>query len=415
MTREWGGRVRLVLVVVDQGLASIAWYMPVLLVGRTVAPSAFGVFLVGFGALAASLALSRAMFGVVVGMDADGRPTDQRTASLRLSAGGVLTVGAVTSTALLLASLLVPFAAVPLALLGAAAVIVLLQDLARYTAVAVGRPGAAVAADLAWCLPPLVALALDVAGVLDLGAHGGLVVWLTALLASLTVAAAAGLMSRPQFVGLWSWWRGDARRRDLGGDSLLSGVVPVANGWGAALVGGAVAVAAVRGAAMLFAPVMMMMLVMTLAAVPEARRRSADGARRLLLWLTGALTAAAACWGMVVLTLPDAVGRGLVGESWEVARPVILWVCVEYVGVALWSGGAAMLRYGSATRPILWLRLAYAPAAIVLPVLLLAIDDDPRTFAAVLALLAWLVGPASVVLGLREVRVSGASVAGGMG
>ena len=92
-------------------------------------------------------------------------------------------------------------------------------------------------------------------------------------------------------------------------------------------------------------------------------------------------------------------------------------MCVEYLGVALWTGGAAMLRYASATRTVLRVRTAYAPAAVVLPVALLAIRDDPRVFAAVLAVLAWVVGPVAITLGLRAMREhaadDGSAIVGG--
>lgn len=405
MARDLTGHRRIAVVVADQALASAAWYAPVLLVGRAVTPGEFGVFLIAFGAVATALAVSRAMFGIVVGMDAAAMEHDpglRRT--LRLSAGGVTVLGLLVSLSLLAASLLVPIGSGTLLLLAVGAALVLPQDLARYTAVARARPGLALLVDLVWCVPPLVGIGLDVGGVVRLSGEEGMLLWLAAVLGSVLVAGATGLLARPQYAGLLTWWRSDRRRRDLGSESLLGGAVPVVNGWGAALVGGAVAVAAVRGAAMLFAPVMMLMLVLTLAAVPEAHRRSPADARRLMLALTGLLTLAAVVWGGIVLVLPTPAGRGILGESWDVARPVVPWVCLEYVGVAWWTGGAAMLRYASATRTVLRVRLAYAPAAVALPVVLLALRDDPRTFAAVLAVLAWVVGPASVALGLRAMR-----------
>jgi hypothetical protein len=396
---------RLATVVIDQGIASVAWYVPVLLVGRASTPPEFGVFLVAFGALATALAVSRAMFGVVLGMDLpalEGGPTLRST--MRLSSGGVVVCAMLVAVTLGATAALLPTAGASVALLAIGALVVLPQDLARYTAVAKARPGLSLRIDLVWCLPPLLGLALDVIGVLVLSAVDGLALWVFSGLASVLMALASGLLARPRFIGLIAWWRSDRRRRDLGGESLLSGVVPVANGWGAALVGGAAAVASVRGAAMLFAPVAMLMLVLTLAAVPEAHRRGSENAGRFMAAMTGALTVAALAWGMVALMVPDQVGRGLLGESWEVARPVLPWVCVEYVGVALWTGGAAMLRYASSTRTVLRVRLGYAPAAVVIPVALLAVHGEPWVFAATLAALAWVVGPVTILLGWRAVR-----------
>ncbi|QBR94183.1 hypothetical protein [Nocardioides euryhalodurans] len=402
MASRLTGRGRLTISVADQVLASAAWYFPVLFVGRAVAPQEFGVFLVAYGALALAMAVSRAMFGVIVGMDVSSVSRSHEV--LRLTTGGVLSSGAAAAALLLAAAVVASGGRTLVALLGVAAVVVLVQDLARYTAIAVGTPVVALLMDTVWLVPCVVGLALDVGGRLSLSATGGMSLWLAAGAGSLAVGALAGVLAPPRFSGLWGWWRGDARRRHLGADSALSGAVPVANGWGAALVAGATVVAAVRGAAMLFAPVATLMTAMTLAAVPEALRRRPREAVRLLGTLTGLLVLCAAGWGVIAALLPDAVGRGLIGDTWTVAESVVPIVSVEYVGLAMWTGGTALLRYASDTRAVLRARLLYAPAAAVLPVAALAIDDDPRLFAVVLAVLAWLVGGSTFAIGLRAAR-----------
>ncbi len=309
-----------------------------------------------------------------------------------------------SAAALFASAAVVPRGAHLLALLGVAALLVMLQDLARYTAVANGSPTRALLADTVWLVPCIGALVVDIGSTWALSAASGLVVWLAACAASMAVCLSTRLLARPRFSGLWSWWLGDERRRHLGADSVLSGLAPVANGGGAALVAGASAVAAARGAAMLFAPIATLMLAMTLAAVPEAHRRRRTEAVRLLTGLTGLLVLAAVVWGGLALAAPDAVGRALLGDSWELAEPVIPLVGLEYAGLALWTGGTAMLRYASATGVIVRLRLAYAPAAVLLPVLALATNDDPRHFVAALAVLAWVVGCVAVVSGVRAVR-----------
>lgn len=402
MARLLSPQGRLGVAAVDQGLASAAWYIPVLLVGRAASPAEFGVFLVGFGALATAVAVSRAMFGVVVGMDAAGLDEEVLGRTLRRTSAGVAVAGLLATVALAAASLLVTRSSAALLLLGVVAVPLLLQDLVRYTAVALVRPRAAVLADAVWLAPPSAALALDVAGILDLDAPTGLLVWVGATVLSVLVGTRSGLLSRPLFRGSLTWWREDRRRRELGGESLLSGVVPVANGWGAAVVGGAVAVASVRGAAMLFAPVMVLMLVLTLAAVPEARRRHPAGARGLLVALAAALVGCSVVWGLAAVSIPDDVGRSIIGRSWDVARPVLAWVWVENVGAALWVAGGAMLRYSGHTRSVWRLRLAYSPLAAALPVAALAAWGDPVAFAATLALIVWVVGPLACFLGYRS-------------
>lgn len=406
MSRSLTSHQRILVAAADQVLASTAWYVPVLFVARGASPADFGIFLIAFGLIATAVAVSRAMFGVVVGMDAASLgPGASLDRTLRHSAAGAIGCGVLTAMTLLVAATILPRSSVLIALLALGASVVLPQDLARYTAVAMAAPGRALLIDAVWSLPCLLGLALDALGIIAISPQAGLCLWVAAGASSLIAAALAGLVAHPQFRRLRGWWREDRRRWHLGGESILSGAVPVVNGWGAALVGGGVAVAAVRGAAMLFAPVTMLMLVLTMTAVPEAHRRSRHGAQRLLIALTALLAAAALTWSVLALLLPDSLGRELLGDSWSHVRPVLPWVCLEYIGVALWAGGAAMLRYSSATPRVLGLRLGYAPAAVVLPpVALLAMQADPRAFAAVLALLAWLVGPLSVWMGLSAMR-----------
>jgi hypothetical protein len=389
----------------DQILASAAWYLPVLFVGRASEPAEFGVFLIAYGALAMAMAASRAMFGVVIGMDLEHR-AGRGLPAPRHDAGGVLVLATATSLVMLVSAVLVPAAGGLVALLALAAAVVLLQDLARYTAVAAGRPDRALLVDAVWLFPSLGVLVVDLGTSWTMSATVGMTIWVASMTASLVVAAVTGLVAPPRFGGLVPWWLNDARRHHLGADSLLSGLVPVANGWIAALVGGAAVVASVRGSAMLFAPIATLMLAMTLAAVPEARRRGGAAARQFLLVLTGVLLVSALAWGTVTLVLPDQLGRELLGDSWHVAEPVIPLVCLEYVGLTLWAGGAAMLRYASATRAVLRVRLAYAPAAVVLPPAALWLGDDPRFFAGALALLAWAVGGTTMALGLRAMRAT---------
>lgn len=400
-------RARLVTVTVDQVVASACAYVLVLLVARSASPSEFGVFVIGFGIITVAAAIGRSAFGAVLGMDL---PTLDQAAAHELSrrsAAAVLLLGLPPSLALGVVAVAVDGSiSHTMWVLAAALPALMLQDLVRFDLVARGRPQHALRAELIWLAPPLLLLVTDL--VRDRASSPALagLLWLGGLIGSLVTLALSGRVPTPRFAGIRSWVISDPRRFHLGADATMSGLAPVGNGIGAAAVASAAATAAVRGAAAIFAPLATLFLAMSIGAVPEARRRDARSALRLLGLLTALLVGVAILWGAIMLFLPDSIGTEILGETWATAEPLIPYLALEYVGLALWSGGTAMLRLANETRLALTFRLVYAPATLVLPVLALWLSDDVRWFAATLAGLGLAVGAIGLLTGVHRVRNS---------
>lgn len=292
------------------------------------------------------------------------------------------------------------------AVLAASLPLVLLQDLARFGLVARARPERAIVADACWLVPPLALIATDLARGSTSEPLIGALVWFGGLLLSLLWLSRGGHLRPPVYEGLAEWLRADPRRWHLAADAAMAGLAPVGNGLGAAAVAGADATASVRGAAAMYAPLATMGLTVSLGAVPEAKRRGPGGALHLLLGVTGLLVVVSAVWAGLLLNLPTQVGELILGATWQSAEPIVPYVAVEYVGLAMWTGATAMLRFTNSTRTALRIRSVYAPAALVLPVVALVASDDARAFAATLAILGFGVGAFGLAIGVRRMRAA---------
>ena len=398
-------RGRLLQTNVDQVLSSACSYSLVMLVARASSPHDFGVFLITFGTVTVTSAIGRSAFGAILGMDlartdaAAGQDLESR------STAAVLGLGVVVGVLLAVLGLVAggPIAQAVL-VVAAALPLVLLLDLARFALVAKAHPVGALVADAVWLAPSLLLIAVDLLRGATTSPGLAALVWAAGLVAALVLLRVGGALSRPRVAGLGRWLTSDPRRVHLGADAAMAGLAPVGNGILAAAVSGAAATATVRGAAAMFAPLATLGLAMSLGAVPEARRRPQDAALRFLLGLTAALVALSAAWSLLLLVLPDSWGEAILGPTWELAQPILPLLAVEYLGLGMWTGATAMLRFSDQTRTALRMRLVYAPASLVLPVVALGLLGGVTAFAATLAVLGVLVGVVGLVLGVRAVR-----------
>jgi O-antigen/teichoic acid export membrane protein len=99
-------------------------------------------------------------------------------------------------------------------------------------------------------------------------------------------------------------------------------------------VAGLTAVAALRGAQLLFAPLDSLITGVRVFALP-ALGRAATRSERALRARAGEFSVVAGVlvvlWAAVLLELPDAIGRAVLGRSWQVAQPVLLAIAVGAV------------------------------------------------------------------------------------
>jgi O-antigen/teichoic acid export membrane protein len=152
-----------------------------------------------------------------------------------------------------------------------------------------------------------------------------------------TAAAVAGMIQtgvRPAPRRALSWMREhwDITPRFLGSELIQMAGSQLVLFALVALVGLA-AVGSIRGAQLLLGPAYVLSVGVHLSMVPEASRvrSSIDRFRRLILASSALLGIAGAAWGLVLLLLPDSIGRQLLGESWPGARSVLLPIALSVI------------------------------------------------------------------------------------
>ncbi len=378
---------RMALSVVDQGLSSGSNFVLVFLLARSSSPSELGLILIGYTILTLSVTLGRNTFGAVLGMDLPRATPDEARLLLRRTTASVLATSLLTATALAGFALLLssPRAAVTVVVLAVASPILLLQDIQRYWAVAVGHPGHAVAADAVWFAVAFAGFVLPLALGTGTSAAVGAATWAAGALLSSLVLAFLGYLARPLWSGLGGWLVADVRRGQLSADALLACVVPLVNGAAVAAVGGPQLIAAIRGAATLFGPLNLLSATIPLALVPEAIRATRARAQRLFTlttWTYGVLSVTLA---LVLHLLPNSTGSALLGETWPLVQAIVLITGLEYVGLGIWSVARARLRVQDRLAAALRLRVVFSVVSIVLPVVVVLVLPTAAAVAASLA------------------------------
>ena len=179
------------------------------------------------------------------------------------------------------------------------------------------------------------------------------------------VGAIAGVIQsgvRPAPRSARAWWREhhDIAPRMATEAAILSGAQPVTLS-----VMGAVASLATVGTLRAGQTLMNAIHIATygihLFGVPEAVRmleRSTGALVRFCLVVAAGLMAISLAWGVVLLALPDSLGRALLGASWESARTVLVPVIVLALAQGAQGGALVGLRALAAARQSLRARIA---------------------------------------------------------
>jgi len=389
---------RSLAIFVDQALSSASNFLLVILVARLLTTSEFGTFAVGFSVLAVGLGLSRANLGVPLSVDVP-RETDPRAvdeAIGRSIAVGLVT-GAVIGVVVGALGLLVGDGTTlraTLLVLACASPFLVVQDVARFVAVAQATPGKALVSDLVWVLTGLVVLAGSAVThrIGALTACGGWV--LGGLLALGTVRSC---LRRPRWRGTWRWFAHDRRRRHLSVDALTAAATPLLVVTVVATVCSPATVGSLRGASTLMSPINVGIAAVGLGAVAELSRRSPSQARRFMAMVSAGLAAGSVLWGAMVWLLPGTVGTFLLGPTWASARHVLPFSTAELVGLSVWTGAISLLRATDRTRAsasfrgvYLVLTLIFAGAAAVFWGTASGVQAALAGSAAVLALVSWI-------------------------
>ena len=351
------------------------------MVAQSLSASAFGSFSVAYAVLIFLLTLTRSYFGT------------QLTLTNTRSAAGDRASATLGALLLLAPALAVATGGIGLLLsnesdfwiaivVAVAAPLVCLQDLLRYTAVAVERPGVALLSDMVWA----AVMAVPAVGLIRLTGAQVMAVWLGAAALALAVAAVP-LRVKPSFV---KGWRLLLRERHAVGSSVTIGAVAVA---GASLV---IATAtahflstasagSLRGASTAMGPLNVLVAFITLNLTPALLRRKRSQDLGFCVRVALLAAAAAIAWSAVLLLLPDAVGRAVLGESWPGVRSLLPWTCAEYVFLCISTPSMLWLKVRYAARQMLQRRLFYAGLLVCFGVVAAIFGSSAQYVAAAIA------------------------------
>lgn len=333
---------RLSTITIDQAIAGASNVLIAVLAARVLGPSSFGLFGIVFLVYVTAQGISRALVGeplLVHPDEAETRGDD--------IAGTAVLVGLVLAGVTLVAALGASFWIGPLAgallTLAVFLPLLVLQDIGRYRAFAVHRPGFAVVLDLLW----LVLLVVAVVVVTVLGNHS--LVLFIAIWAG--TGAAAGLLSlrsmigrgtRPSAAWLRETWRFSSRYLiafSATQGSALAASVSIAT------IAGTRALGAVQGALLTIRPFMMFQAASIAAGVAETSRLSGDlvAVRRHARRTTLFTSSVAAVNMLVLVLLPSWAGELVLGKTWAVTEPLVLAAGSQMLCLGLVSGPRAAL------------------------------------------------------------------------
>jgi O-antigen/teichoic acid export membrane protein len=328
------------LAVVDQGVSSISNVAITVLVARVADAPTFGVFALVY----ASVVLLQGSADGLIGepfavLHSDSAPDEARR-GLRQAAGAAVAVGGAIAAGLALVGAALPEPARSLLLCYALlAPALLVQSLWRFACFALRRPGTAVANDLVWMAVQVAALGVVIAA--GAATPASLVLaWGTGAVAA-AVVGFVQLGIGPDLAGGGAWLRqtshlGVRYAAEFFSTFGANQAALTATGW----IAGLAAVAQLRGAQLLFGPVMILATSVRVAGTPIAVRQKARGARHLravTVCVGAGMAVAILAWTSLILLAPAGVGESVEGASWVLARAAVPMVAVSTIcaGVAI--------------------------------------------------------------------------------
>ena len=336
----------------DQAVSSMTNFAVGLVVARELGVAGFGVFSLAWVTYGVVLNVSRGLATDPLVVRFSGVAADRwRTATAR-AAGTAVAVGvafgvlSVTAGLALGGSLGAAFVA-----LGVVAPAMLLQDSWRFAFFATGRGQHAFVNDIVWAAAMVPALLLA-------AGHGSVWAFVLAWGGSSLLGAGCGWLQSgitPRLGGVREWLR---HHRELGSRYLVENVsnsgAAQLRMYGLGAIAGLSEVGALRGAELLLGPFLALLMGLNLVAVPEAARvlrRAPHRLARFCLLLGGGQAVAAATWGLLLLlAVPDALGRLALDDVWGPASELILPVTLSVTGAGVVAGATAGLRALGAAR-----------------------------------------------------------------
>ncbi len=288
----------------------------------------FGLFATVYAVMTLALGVTRAYLGLPIALGASLSRVEQGVlygssvaAAIYIAAvaaSGVLVLGIATSTSATGVSIVV--------LMSVAVPILLVQDLARFHAVATRRTGVAVASDSLWLMGALI---LWVSGS-SLSPVTATLLWILIAAGSMVVAVGC-LTPSVDWSGGWRTLRpGRGAREASVAQVAMSGGVTVVTALVVAPVYGAGAVGALRGAGTVLGPLNTLMTFLDFGVLAALARRSRSKDVRALVLVMLVLLGALVLWALILLMPSSPVGRAMFADSWPMVRDILPITCVEY-------------------------------------------------------------------------------------
>lgn len=351
--------------VLDQIASSASNFLLVAIVANVSPAEQFGQFSLGYVLLVFFLGLQRALIGEVLLVRFAAKGAD--LGGFRAAAGLATLLGVLALAVLAVGAFLARESSPEIWLVLAAAMpVLLLQDALRYVLICQKLSGYAFVLDAVWTLlstAAMLALALaraDGTWVVAAWAAG-------ALISAVLGIAITKAYPRPVQGVRWFLTNRDLAVRFSAEFASLNASTALV--W-FALAGplGAVGIAALRGASLLFSPLNTAFNSVRIAMIPElVRSRDTPRYRRGLIETGTVLLGLGVVWGAVVLVLPDGIGRIVLGDTWDAAKELRLPNAVQALAMVGYTTLLAYYRSSSLHVQSSWMRGILAGMTLAVP------------------------------------------------
>ena len=356
-------RRQLSVITIDQAIAGGSNVLIAVIAARLLSAASFGLFALVLLTYIVALSVSRALVCdpvLVHPVEAEERKDELIGTSCLMG----LALGATVVLVGIAVSALNTSLGPALVVLGAFLPFIVLQDLGRYLGFATQRPSLALVLDVTWLL-------LLTAAVVPLFLTGA------KSLALLTAAwagsgAVAGMLTLVQHRGsgvhlgfAWLRYTWDFSWRNLISYTSQQGAL-LAGASAVGLIAGAQALGGMQGATLLLRPCVTIQIAVTAGTMGHVARAlgKLSTVRRYVRHASLLTTVAATLNTVVILVLPDGVGRAILGDSWEVAQPLLLAAGLQFIFISAMAGPRAGLLGERAIRKILVIDLVMSALVV---------------------------------------------------
>lgn len=333
---------------VDQAISSATNAGLAVVVARTVDDVGFGAFAVAFTVFALAVGVTRAIGTSPLAIRYGAATPEDFGVAAASALGTALALGVAVGLGCLGVGIWVG-GEIGVALVAVAVVLpgLLVQEACRQVFFAALRPVLAALNDTVWAALQIVVLAVLLSS--GSGTVTSLVLCWGAAAAAAALLGIRQLGRLPRIALVPAWLR---RHRDMSGVMLAEFGTQQGAMQGAILVIGLLSslttVGALRGAHVLLGMTNLVLMAAVSFALPElSRRRGTLNSRqwtRSAVALSCAVTGIGFAWGLAFVVMPDAVGRALLGDTWEQVSQIMFAMVVGQALLAAGIGAATAMR-----------------------------------------------------------------------